>query len=73
MFIKHTGRTLMVLLRQMGEPAFNGFGIAKPASLQIAQPAAEAGSGGKDGKSRHKVHDAFGYERTGEQQQAVPG
>jgi hypothetical protein len=72
-FIKHAGRALMVLMRQMRQPAFHRFGIAQPAPLHIAQPAAEAGGGGKNGDSGHKVHDAFGNERAGEQQQAVPG
>ncbi len=71
--VKHAGGALMVLMRQVRQPAFHRLRIAQPASLYIAQPAAEAGGGGQNGDSGHKVHDAFSNQRAGEQQQAVSG
>ena len=69
--VKHAGGALMVLMRQMRQPAFHRLRIAQPAPLHIAQPAAEAGGGGQTGDSGHKVQDAFSNQRAGEQQQAV--
>ena len=72
MLMKQVMRALMIVRGQMRQPVLHDPRIAQPAPLNVAQPAAEAGGGGKQQQGFRKAHRPFGDQHAHEHKQTIP-